>query len=276
MDEFRGRVALVTGAASGIGRGLAEHCADVGMRVVVADVDAAGLAETARRVEAAGAQVLAVPTDVRREEQVRALADSAEERFGLPHLLFNNAGVLTTGLSWECSAEEWEWVFDVNVMGVVHGIRTFVPRMLARGEPARVVNTASVGAFIVGPRVAPYVASKFAVAALSESLYYELRDLGAPVRVSVLCPGAVATGIGRSERVRPEEVRPGPRSPESATYREAFEAGIARGIDPRELARQAFDGIREDRFWILPDSSFLPAMEHRMRCVLEGREPGSD
>ncbi len=276
MDEFRGKVALVTGAASGIGRALAEHAARLGMQVVIADVDEEGLAGTRRRLEAAGAPVLAVPTDVRHEDEVRALADAAEERFGLPHLLFNNAGVLTAGLSFECSAEEWEWVLDVNVMGVVHGVRTFVPRMLERGEPARVVNTASVGAFIVGPRVAPYVASKFAVAALSESLYYELRDLGAPVRVSVLCPGAVATGIGRSERVRPAEVRPGRRSAESEAYREAFAAGIARGIDPRELAERAFAGIREDRFWILPDPSFLPAMEHRMRCVLEGRHPGSD
>lgn len=276
MDEFRGRVALITGAASGIGRGLAEHAAALGMRVVIADVDEEGLAETGRRVEAAGAAVLAVRTDVRHEEEVRALADAAEARFGLPHLLFNNAGVLTSGLVTECSAEEWRWVLDVNVMGVVHGIRTFVPRMIERGEPARVVNTASVGAFIVGPRVAPYVASKFAVAALSESLYYELRDLAAPVRVSVLCPGAVATGIGRSERIRPAEVQPGPRSPESEAYREAFAVGITRGIEPRELAVRAFDAIAEDRFWIFPDPSFLPAIEQRVRWVLEGRDPGSD
>lgn len=275
MKEFTGKTAVVTGAASGIGRALALKCAHEGMSVVLADVDEAGLAETLEQVTAAGAAALVVPTDVSSSDAVEALAQAAEDRFGAIHLVFNNAGVLITGKAWERSAADWEWVLGVNVFGVVHGVRSFIPRMLAHGEPAHMVNTASVGGLIVGPFISPYIVSKHAVAALSESLHYELDAEDANVKVSALCPGAVDTGITSSERIRPKDL--GVANPLSSDTERAFaeglRIGIAAGITPAELAEYAFTGIREERFWILPDPSYKPGLENRTRSLMEGLNP---
>lgn len=278
MKEFAGRTAVVTGAASGIGRALALRCAREGMNVVVADVDVAQLEETRAQVAvacAAGQAVLAVPTDVSQAAAVEALAAAAEARFGALHLVFNNAGVLITGKAWERSAAEWEWVLGVNVFGVVHGVRSFVPRMLAHREPAHMVNTASVGGLVVGPFLAPYIVSKHAVVALTESLYYELAAERANLSVSALCPGAVATGITESLRIRPAGLEA--PSPLSSDAEKAFAAGlrsgIALGIEPVALADHAFAGIREERFWILPDASYKPGVAARTRSILEGLNP---
>jgi len=275
MREFAGKTAVVTGAASGIGRALALRCGREGMAVVVADVDEKGLEETRGQVEALGARVLSVQTDVSKSAAVEALAAAAEEHFGPVHLLFNNAGVLVTGKAWERSAADWEWVLGVNVMGVVHGVRAFIPRMLAHGEPAHVVNTASVGGLVVGPFLAPYIVSKHAVVALTESLHLELAAEGANVEVSALCPGAVATGITSSERIRPAGLEPaGPLSSAAEeAFSEGLREGIAAGIEPEELASHAFEGIREGRFWILPDPSYKPGLEKRMGSMLTGQDP---
>ncbi len=276
MDDFRGRTAVVTGAASGIGRALALRCADEGMSVVVADVDRPNLEETRELAAARGARALAVPTDVSRADEVDALAVAARSEFGSIHLVFNNAGVLVPGCAWERSAEDWEWVLGVNVFGCIHGARVFLPILIEQGEPARIVNTASVGGLLVGPFLAPYIVSKHAVVALSEVIYHELVARGHDhVGVSCLCPGAVATGIAASERVRPPEK--GAATPLSSEAERAFAQGLAAGIQagmpPDELAAHAFEGIRAGRFWILPDASYRELFEARMRSILDGVNP---
>lgn len=275
LDRLEGRTAIVTGAASGIGRGLALHAAGLGMRVAVADVDESGLEETRGQCEARGAEAIAVPTDVSRPEAVEALADAARDAFDRVHLVFNNAGVLVPGCVWERSAEDWEWQIGVNLMGCVHGARVFVPRLIAQGEPAWIVNTASVGGILTGPFLSPYIVSKHAVVALSEVLYHELGALKTGVGVSCLCPGAVDTGIARSERVRPpERGQAAPlRSEVEQRFAEGLAAGIESGMSPAALAEHAFAAVSEGRFWIFPDPMYREGFEVRARSILEGENP---
>jgi NAD(P)-dependent dehydrogenase (short-subunit alcohol dehydrogenase family) len=276
MQVFAGRTAVVTGAASGIGRALALRSAQEGMRVALADVDLRGLDEALAAVRARGGDAIAVPTDVSRSEAVEALADAVESAFGPVHLVFNNAGVLVGGCAWERPVEDWQWVLGVNLWGAIHGARVFLPRMLAHGEPAQMVNTASVGGFTTGPWLAPYLVSKHAVVALTECLHHELAALGSRVRVSALCPGAVSTGIGASERVRPDALRArraAAARPEAERFAEALRAGIAGGAAPEQVAERAFAGIREGRFWILPDPGFGERALARVRDLVEGRDP---
>jgi len=277
MQTFRDRAAVVTGAASGIGRALAKRAAELGMSVAVADVDEAGLASLADELRSRGARVLARRADVSSEDEVRALADAAGEAFGPLHLVFNNAGVLLSGCSWERSHADWEWVLSVNLWGVIHGVRVFVPRLLEQGGPGHVVNTASVGGLLAGPFLAPYIVSKHAVVALSESLHHELRALGSEVGVSVLCPGATATGIARSERIRPSrfaDAAPADRPAERA-FADGLSAGIDAGVEPDRVAAFTFDAIAKGRFWILPDPTFAAAVEERCRSILEGTSPAA-
>jgi NAD(P)-dependent dehydrogenase (short-subunit alcohol dehydrogenase family) len=248
--ELRGRTAVVTGAASGIGRALARRCAASGMRVVLADVEAAPLSEAARELEKQGAQALAVVTDVSRPADVEALAARAEEAFGAVHLVCNNAGVFAGGLSYETPLSDYEWVFAVNVWGVLHGLRTFVPRLLAQGE-GHVLITASMAALTATPFAAPYVMSKHAVLALAESLHLELRARSAPVGVSVVCPEMIRTGIGESRRNQPGGAS-GATTPERELVEGALRAGCATGIDPDVIAVRALEAVRERRFYVLP------------------------
>jgi NAD(P)-dependent dehydrogenase (short-subunit alcohol dehydrogenase family) len=254
------------------------------MRVLVADVDEAGLESAREALAASGAEARALRSDVSCAEDVERLAATAWEAFGGADLVFNNAGVLAGGLAWERPLADWEWVLGVNLWGVIHGLRAFLPRMLARGAPAHVVNTASVGGLLTGPMLSPYLVSKHAVVALSECVHHELELVRAPVRVSVLCPGAVATGIARSERVRPERLGRGApaatplaRSSLAASLEAAFadglRAGVAAGMPPAELALRTFEALREDRFWILPDPGFRGAVERRLRGILDGSNP---
>lgn len=276
MEHFAGRTAVVTGAASGIGRALALHCADEGMAVVLADVDEAGLEAARTAVAARGARALAVATDVSRGDSVEALADAAESEFGAVHLVFSNAGVLVGGCAWELPEQDWQWLLGVNLWGAIHGARVFLPRMLAHGEPAQLVNTASVGGLATGPWLAPYLVSKHAVVALSECLHHELAAIGAAVRVAALCPGAVATGIADSERVRPAGLRAAGRGagpPEALRFSRALREGVAAGMPPEEIAEHAFRAIRARRFWILPDAVYRERVEHRLHNLLAGRDP---
>jgi NAD(P)-dependent dehydrogenase (short-subunit alcohol dehydrogenase family) len=275
MDELTGRTAVVTGAASGIGRALALRCATEGMNVAVADVDEAGLEETRKLVANTGAGVLALRTDVTKPESIEALADAARSEFTKIHLVFNNAGVLVGGCSWERSTEEWEWVLGVNVFGVIHGMRTFIPILIEQGEPGWVVNTASIGGLLAGPFLSPYIVSKHAVAALSEVTYHELAAKKVNVGISCLCPGAVATGIFRSERIRPAD-KGEPTGFGSDAERASFEgmaAGIDQGMAPDELATHAIAGVREGRFWILPDPLYKEGFKARADAILSGTNP---
>lgn len=272
--DWTDRVAVVTGAASGIGAGLALHAARLGMRVIAADVDRRGLDDVAARAAALSGSVQVEPTDVTDPEAVETLASRAFEARGSVCLLFNNAGVLVNGKSWERSLRDWRVSLDVNVMGVVHGIRSFVPRMLAQGEPGRVVNTSSIGGLVGGgPFMGPYQLTKHAVVALSETLYAELLLEEAPVDASVLCPADVATAIFESDRLRPEAERTPLRSGIERSFHETLAYNVSRGITPEELAGRAFEGIEAGKFWLLPQPAFKPMVEARMRAILDETNP---
>jgi NAD(P)-dependent dehydrogenase (short-subunit alcohol dehydrogenase family) len=277
MKELRGRVAVVTGAAGGIGRALAERFGREGMRVVLADVDEAGLAESERVVRATGASALSVPTDVTRADQVSALAERTLEVFGGVHVVCNNAGVFAAGPSWQAPLSDYEFVLGVNVWGVIHGVRTFVPILLERGEEGHVVNTASMAALTSMPLSAAYTMSKHAVLAFSETLYLELRGRGAPIGVSALCPEAIATGIAHSERVRPPHLRRKAgeaEGPEFSLVEGAIREAIARGTAPERIAERVVRGIREERFYVLPeDDPWLAACEARLEDIRLRRNP---
>ncbi len=271
MQELRDRTAVVTGAASGIGRALALRAADEGMSVAAGDVDEAGLASLGAELESRGARCCIRRTDVSREDDVCALADAAESELGRVRLVFNNAGVLVGGYSWERSREDWEWVLGVNLWGVIHGVRVFVPRLLECGEAAHVVNTASIGGLLAGPMLAPYIASKHAVISLSESLARELADLGSSVGVSVLCPGATDTGITDSGRVRPERLgEPAPPThPAEQEFMDGVRHGIADGTSPDRVAEAALSAVRSGQFWVFSDASLRALVEARQRSILD-------
>jgi NAD(P)-dependent dehydrogenase (short-subunit alcohol dehydrogenase family) len=270
-------VAVVTGAASGIGRGLAERFAAAGMRVVLADVEAPALEATERDLRAAAADVLAVRTDVSKAADVRALADATVERYGAVHVLCNNAGVGAGGTSWDASLEDWQWVLGVNLWGVIHGVRTFVPIMLARGEEGHIVNTASLAGLVQGAGAAAYTTSKFGVVGFSGALYHELRmAAGDRIGVSVLCPAATATNIVDSGRNRPGGPPPPqpPGSPEAIGW-EMVRQALAAGLTPAQVADQVFDAVRERRFYILTHPEHNAVIARHAQSVLAGGPPVS-
>jgi NAD(P)-dependent dehydrogenase (short-subunit alcohol dehydrogenase family) len=295
MDDFTGKVAVVTGAASGIGLALSRRFASEGMQVVLADVERDALDAAAETLAAQhGADsVLAVPTDVRDDRAVDALADAAFERFGAVHVLCNNAGVGVGGLSWTIPADRWRWIVDVNLLAVAHGIRAFVPRMIEQGE-GHVVNTASAAGILTGPGMAPYYATKHGVVAMSESLFFELRFVGAGVGVSVLCPEWVRTRIAESERNRPDDVsatdlmgRPlaepggddggatgdGEGAAAAPALGELVQNLIDGGLDPAEVAGEVVDGIRTGRFWILTHPTTVEHARQRWDAIAGDGEP---
>ncbi len=279
MQQLQGRVAVITGAASGIGLALAQACAREGMKLVLADIETDPLLRVQAQLRAEGVAAVAQTADVMDEAQVIALADTAYREFGAVHLLCNNAGVAAPALrapSWETSAAEWQWVLGVNLSGVAHGVRAFVPRMLAGGEEGHVVNTASVAGLISGP--GPYFASKHGVVCLSEALYKELRAAGARLSASVLCPGLVRTAILDAERNRPAAF--GPRTDlqsasagvrqAAASFRESLQSGYA----PSQVADAVLDGVRADRFYIVPaQPPLVDLVRLRLQDILEGRNP---
>lgn len=280
MQEFADRTAVVTGAASGIGLALCERFAALRMNVVMADVETAALERAAAGLTGAGHAVLAVQTDVSRPDAVAHLAERTAEAFGAVHVLCNNAGVFAGGPCWEAPQSDYDWVFGVNVFGIVHALRHFVPGMLAHGETAHIVNTASMAALTTAPFAGPYSMSKAAVMSLSETLFLELRTRAAKVGVSVLCPELVATGIGRSDRNRPAHLarKPGEGdSPERDLVEQAIAASTRAGLAPGVLADRTLAAIRADRFYVLADEGdpWRVACHARLDDIRGARNPGS-
>jgi NAD(P)-dependent dehydrogenase (short-subunit alcohol dehydrogenase family) len=277
MKEFKGKVAVVTGAASGIGRGLAEACAREGMRVVLADVDEAALARAERELKGAGADATAVRTDVSKAEEVEALAEGTLSAFGAAHLLFNNAGVGAGTTVWESTLEDWQWTLGVNLWGVIHGVRTFVPLMLRQGDECHIVNTASMAGLVSGPALGAYKVSKHGVVSLSETLSCELAIVKAKIGVSVLCPGGVNTRILDSGRTRPAELQNpglyGSAHPAVAQADAMLRQLVATGLPPAQVAEVVFDAIRDGRFYILTHDDWKSYVRRRMDDILLGRNP---
>ncbi|MBK7949014.1 MAG: SDR family NAD(P)-dependent oxidoreductase [Deltaproteobacteria bacterium] len=255
LTEFRDRVAVVTGAASGIGRALCDRFAREGMKLVMADVERDRLAQAASELTDQGVDVLAVRTDVSRADDLSHLRDETLERYGAVHVLCNNAGVFAGGLSWDAISTDWEWVLGVNLYGILHGVRAFVPVMLEQNQPGHIVNTCSMAGLINMPLSGAYSVSKHAALSLTETLYHELRIKQSPVGVSALCPELIRTRIGHSERNRPAHLkRPeGSATPEQTLVEQAIQSSTAGGLDPSAMAERVFQGIREDRFYLLAD-----------------------
>jgi NAD(P)-dependent dehydrogenase (short-subunit alcohol dehydrogenase family) len=275
MEHFSGRVAVVTGGASGIGRALAERFAAEGMKIVLADVEAKALAQAAREMRQAGHDVLAVRTDVSKASSVAALARKAYQRHGAVHLLCNNAGIVPPERYkpvWESPLQDWKWALDVNLWGVVHGIHSFLPAMLESGVEGHIVNTASVAGLISGSGSGVYGVTKHAVVRLSEAIYAGLRERNEKIDLSVLCPGVVATGIFNSERNRPGS-KPGAGAALSTDYHELAQDLYRTAMRPQQVAEMVLQAIRGRQFYVVTTPAFDGAIRERMEAILERRNP---
>ena len=279
MRDLKGKVAVVTGAASGIGRAMAERFAREGMKVVLADVEEKPLGEAVEAIGKGGAEVVGVRTDVSKREEVETLARKTFDRFGAAHVLCNNAGVGGGGMTWDQSMSDWEWTLGVNLWGVIYGIRAFVPRMIEQGQ-GHVVNTASVAGLVSAPGMGAYCASKHAVVTISECLFHELGfATGGKVKVSVLCPGWVKTNIIDAERNRPASLAREPGSkptPQQQMMEAMLRQAVSNGMPPSHVADQVLAAIHEERFWILTHPEMKKAIEVRSRGILEGIDPKFD
>lgn len=275
MDGLEGKVAVITGAGSGLGRAMAHRFGEAGMRLVLADVDEGRLNQIGGQLDERGVHVQTLVTDVSKLSQVEGLADLAYERFGAVNVLCNNAGVAAVGPAWECTNADWEWAIGVNLWGVVHGIRSFLPRMLESGEPGHVVNTASVAGIVAPPLSSPYVATKHAVVGMTESLFHDLNLRQANISCSVLAPGFVRTRIASSETARPEELKNPVPSEDPLTHDvgEFYAKAVAGGIPPRLVADAVHEAIVEKRFYILTHPEMTPAIEDRFSRILAGKNP---
>lgn len=268
LTELNGKVAVVTGAGSGIGRALATRCAEEGMRVVAADVEPAALAQTVAGIPTTDDRVISAVVDVSAADSVDALAARAYDTFGAVHLLCNNAGVFQAGVLWERTLADWEWVLGVNVWGIIHGIRAFVPRMIAAGEPGHVVNTSSLAGLVSNAFSGPYTTSKFAALALTESLAHDLETTKSLVGASVLVPGSVNTRIAESARNRPEQLSQGRGAEDAAFVDEMLGKQAAAGAEPRAVAELVLDAVRTGQFMIPTSAGYDEQITRRAQALL--------
>ena len=279
MKEFRGKVAVVTGGASGIGWGIAERCAAEGMKVVIADIEGPALERAEKTLKDGGAEVLAVRTDVSKIAEVEALAQKTVDTFGGVHLLFNNAGV-NTDISlrkpvWENTIADWEWMLGVNLWGVIHGVKVFLPVMTRQNTECHIVNTASMAGLIAEPQLVIYAVTKQGIIALSEGLYIQLKERNSPIGVSVLCPAFVSSRLFEAERNRPVGLKnpaepPKPRQP--AQLVSQFNK-VSPTLTPEQSADIVFKAIREGTFYIFTDPLVQELFRQRAENILKGRNP---
>ena len=275
MNDFIGKTAVVTGAASGIGLALAQRFASEKMRLVLADIEAEKLQQALESLQAEGVEAIAVVTDVSNADSVEALANAAIDTYGSIDIACNNAGVYTGGQLWEATLDDYEWLIKVNQWGIINGIRSFIPRMIAQDSPSHIVNTSSMAAVTSLPYAGIYHMTKHAALALSECLYHEL-SLGHPqVKVSCLCPELFATGIARSDRNRPRQLA---EVNQSATWQMAHDAirdATNKSSDPALLAERTLQAIRDEQFYIMPpiDNPWSQTANIRLDDLLHRRNP---
>lgn len=276
MEQLEGKVAVVTGAASGIGLAMAEAFAAEGMKIMMADIEPEALSIAAEGLKGKASSVLASRTDVSNPESVEELARKVYDAFGAAHVLCNNAGVEVIGAVHEHTLADWQWVLGVNLWGVIHGVRSFVPRMLTQGSPAHIVNTASMAGLIASPFMSVYDVTKFGVVGLSESMYKEFAATKADIGVSVLCPGLINTNIMTSRRNRQAEFAgEGEYSAMALAFRQGLTAGLAGGYPPSEVAAQVLDAVKTGRFYVVPAQDSMKAnIKSHSEDVAELRNPG--
>jgi NAD(P)-dependent dehydrogenase (short-subunit alcohol dehydrogenase family) len=275
MEEFEGKVAVVTGAASGIGQALATAFAAEGMKLVLADIESGPLEDTAEQLRAGGADVFAVTADVSVASDVERIGTAAMDLFGAVHVACNNAGVSGGGLSWEIDLETWKWILDVDLWGVIHGVHTFTPLIIASGG-GHVVNTASMAGLTSNPGMGPYNVAKHGVVTLSETMSIELQMSHPEVGISVLCPGWVRTRINESERNRPPVELAGELEATSEgllALKEMVNTWIAEGLQPAHVASLVVDAIRTNRFYVLTHPEWQGMIRDRVDRMLSGENP---
>ena len=275
MKEFKGRVAVITGAASGMGRAIAERSVSEGMKVVLADIDSTNLDKAESELKNLGGTVLGVITDVSKRADVELLARQTLDAFGQVHLLVNNAGIGAGGSPWEATWNDWEWVVGVNLWGVIHGVKVFTPIMLAQNQECHIVNTSSAAGLLVGGGSAPYSVTKHAVVALSESLYLTLQRRSALIKVSVLCPGLVRTNIIDSELHRPAALQNEPveMTPQLQAGRNMLKAALEAAMPPAQVADMVFDAIINEQFYIFTHPEWLEAVKMRTDKLIRLENP---
>ncbi|MCT9812691.1 SDR family oxidoreductase [Acidovorax sp. Be4] len=279
IQDFQGKTAVLTGAGSGFGLECARLGARLGMNLVLVDVQKAALDAAAEEMRAAGVKVLAQQVDVSNRQQMEVLAHSVQEQFGAPHLVFNNAGVGAGGLVWENSVADWEWVLGVNVWGVIHGLRLFMPMMLAaaKADPSyrgHMVNTASMAGLLTPPNMGIYNVSKHAVVSLSETLYQDLSLVTDQIGASVLCPYFVPTGINQSERNRPDNLAGGELTASQKIGQAMSDKAVSSGkVTAVDVAQKVFDAVKANQFYIYSHPQALGAVQVRMEDIVQGRNP---
>ena len=275
MQDLKGKVAVITGGAEGIGKAIAIAAAAEGMKLVLADIDADKLNATVEELAGTGAEVIGLRTDVSQESSMQALADAAFKRFGNVHLLINNAGVALAKSAWETTQKDWEWVMGVNLYGVTNGLRAFIPRMLEKGEEGHIVNTASIAGLLSEPALAAYNVSKFGVVTLSEGLHHDLTLRKAKINVSVLCPGWVKTRIAEAERHREADQRTDFTKIDKVSVMTGMSImkAVQNGIEPQQVASDVINAVKTNKFYILTHPHTKAGIQIRMEDILQERAP---